>query len=212
MCWLPLQTALYCVGEFGDLLVAKDKTHLLAADKEHLLGVPSGSSDDPSAAALSLTAEEVVDTLAAISQALQEGQGKKGGNAAAIAVAAAATATSAPALSSITEALMTCLAKLTTRLPDQVSVWLCLPFIPCFLQAVVFFLACASVLGLSVSVCACCCACLFPCVRLALSLSGRFISVSLLLSVFPPLPNRSSRVFFLPECACLFFVTCENAR
>ncbi|CDJ68618.1 gamma-adaptin, putative [Eimeria necatrix] len=115
------KTALYCVGEFGDLLVAKDKTHLLAADKEHLLGVPSGSSDDPSAAALSLTAEEVVDTLAAISQALQEGQGKKGGNAAAIAVAAAATATSAPALSSITEALMTCLAKLTTRLPDQRS-------------------------------------------------------------------------------------------
>ncbi|XP_026192774.1 AP-1 complex subunit gamma-2 [Cyclospora cayetanensis] len=113
------RVALYCVGEFGDLLVAADKSQLMSSDRGQSQKGPldaPGAIEDPSAAALSLTAGDVVETLAGICQALLCGHTKAAPGAVAVAGAAA---TSASSSNSVTEALLTCLAKLTTRLPDQ---------------------------------------------------------------------------------------------
>ncbi|KAL8431574.1 hypothetical protein Efla_000620 [Eimeria flavescens] len=111
------RVALFCVGEFGELLVAADKSDLLSSAKTQQQGGLSVSADEASAAALTVSSAEVVQTLAAISEALLKGSASAGGGAAAVAAAEAASASLSS--SSVTEALLTCLAKLAVRLPDQ---------------------------------------------------------------------------------------------
>lgn len=110
------RAALYCVGEFGELLVAADKSQLLASEKQQ----QHKSPEDISASALALTSANVVETLTDITKALLKERSEGGpvtGGAAAVAAAEASSASLSS--SSVTEALLTCLAKLTTRLPDQ---------------------------------------------------------------------------------------------
>ncbi|KAL8452302.1 hypothetical protein Emag_002421 [Eimeria magna] len=119
---LSRQVALYCLGEFGELLVAGDKSKLLSSEKEQQ-DSPTALAEDASAAALVVTSADVVETLAEISRALLKGSAGEaaaaaaGGGAAAVAAAEAASASLSS--SAVTEALLTCLAKLASRLPDQ---------------------------------------------------------------------------------------------
>lgn len=109
------------MGEFGDLLVARDKSQLLSLEKSHMLPSTPGTSGDSSAAALALTSAEIVDTLSAICQALLKGKaGDASHSPGAAAVAAAESVSASLASSCVTETLLSCLAKLAIRLPDQV--------------------------------------------------------------------------------------------
>ncbi|KAL8273294.1 hypothetical protein Esti_002795 [Eimeria stiedai] len=116
------RVALYCLGEFGEMLVADDKSKLLSSEKEQQ-DSPADLAEDASAAALVVTSANVVETLAEISRALLKGPARgaaaatAGGGAAAVAAAEAASASLSS--SAVTEALLTCLAKLASRLPHQ---------------------------------------------------------------------------------------------
>lgn len=109
------------MGEFGELLVAGDKSQLLASEKLPHQTSPLGLPEDTSASALAVTSTNVVETLATISKALLKGRGGGSASGGAAAVAAAEAASASLSSSVVTEALLTCLAKLTTRLPDQVG-------------------------------------------------------------------------------------------
>ncbi|CDJ59151.1 gamma-adaptin, putative [Eimeria maxima] len=106
------KTALYCVGEFGEMLTATDKSHLLSKQQQQ------HQQQDPAAAALALTAADVVDTLEQICHALRGGK-QSGTNNAAGAAGAAAAAAAANGSSGVAESLMTCMAKLAVKLPEQ---------------------------------------------------------------------------------------------
>ncbi|CDI78433.1 gamma-adaptin, putative [Eimeria acervulina] len=120
------KTALYCVGEFGEMLVAEDKSHLLVKQQQQQQQLllqqqqQQQQPQDPAAAALALTATDVVDTLQQICIGVKGGHLKGTKNAATTsAAAAAAAAAAANGSSGVAECLVTCLAKLAVKLPEQ---------------------------------------------------------------------------------------------
>lgn len=96
------------------MLTATDKSHLLSKQQQQ------HQQQDPAAAALALTAADVVDTLEQICHALRGGK-QSGTNNAAGAAGAAAAAAAANGSSGVAESLMTCMAKLAVKLPEQVK-------------------------------------------------------------------------------------------
>lgn len=113
---LCLQTALDCVGEFGELLVASNKTSLLDDQQQ--------TADAAAAAALSLTEKDVALCVSRFATALSQGraltppprssEGGPGG--------AAAEAEANASKTLVSGALISCAAKLATKLASQVGV------------------------------------------------------------------------------------------